>query len=93
MTNLTDEGLRGMTRELCLKMEHEHDFILFNQSDFNYILHALQQVRDAAKKEERERCADIAEAKSADVCCGICMNDASLPQVIANAIRQMESGK
>lgn len=51
------EILKDVTRKLCLKMEHEHDSIFFNQSDFNYILSALQQVR----KEAILECAKLAK--------------------------------
>lgn len=108
-TNLTDEGLTEMAKQLRRSWR---DWM--NQSPMapkdveagitppwmyatdeyeldRRIKSALQQVRDAAKKEERERCAKVAEGKAP-------MMPYKAPAItelcnrIAKAIRQMGGG-
>lgn len=93
MTNLTDEGLMFEAQKLTgsdcvcedLKLLTPNDPICHLHKTFS----VLQQVRDAAKKEERERCAVVSELlvnelKPCGKTCG---------RQIATAIRQMDGGK
>lgn len=67
MTNITDEGLMFEAQKLTgsdcvcedLKLLTPNDPICHLHKTFS----VLQQVRDAAKKEERERCAKVVEGK------------------------------
>lgn len=87
MTNLTDEGLMELALgiipdSLLVETGFKNTFLLIRR----HIYDNLKQVRDAAKKEERERCAKVAEAE----CHGLGDMACDHGHEIAEAIRQME---
>lgn len=99
MTNLTDEGLRDMARELA---DEFRKLGRTQVSDFNDlsidITYALKQVRDAAKRETVERCAKLAEQHtSTDGACDLSNANVegyrTAVNQIVTAIRQMDGGK
>lgn len=82
MINLTDEGLNKQAHDLALEVGVIDVRVPpSRQDDFKrMIASALQQVRDAAKKEEREKVRVLAW--------GLIKNDK-----LDTAIRQMDGGK
>lgn len=92
MTNLTYEGLRQEAQRLLVTITFNRDSGVPFEDTLNATYLALQQVRDAAKKEERERCAKVVEASVITRYYGNrafheCSKD---PIQLATAIRQRE---
>ena len=91
MTNLTDEGLRAYSREFLESMCFVNNLNIRGvvlEAHIDKLAIDCKQVRDAAKKEERERCAKVAENAT-------CFTDetSTVGEIIASAIRQMGGGK
>lgn len=91
MTNLTDEGLRSGIKEIV----HIKRLGCVDPIE-DLIFSFAKQVRDAAKKEERERCAKVVEGKEmVGEGYGVLhlggWNQAI--KVAVTAIRQMDGGK
>lgn len=63
MTNLTDGGLSVIAHDVLKNRWFGKQSSEAYDSLHEAFASALQQVRDAAKKEERERCAKVVEGK------------------------------
>lgn len=90
MTNLTDEGLRAL---IGVELSRFSECPTLETMDWTtdkimeIFATALQQVRDAAKKEERESCASLADYLMVKT------KGLISASKVATAIRQMDGGK